>query len=107
MAGSITNLPGIGIDIVHVPRILKVISSSEARLSQFVSRIMTQGEQQSFWQKWGRAETILGDKRNTKQCATHLAGRYVTWEALNQFLPKGVYCVLYIHCESNLTIIFV
>ena len=87
MPGSFLSLPGIGIDIVYIPRILKVIVGrkelgSRQSLSRFVDRILTSTEQSTFRKRWGEDDEILGDDKKIRNCAAHLAGRYVNTIAL-------------------------
>ncbi|KAF2235669.1 4'-phosphopantetheinyl transferase [Viridothelium virens] len=87
MSGSMLALHGVGIDIVHIPRILKLISRknyshSRSHLSRFVERILTPSEHIAFRKRWGSDEEIFRDEKKTSNCAAHLAGRWAAKEAV-------------------------
>ncbi|KAI9706955.1 MAG: hypothetical protein M1820_004542 [Bogoriella megaspora] len=90
MPASLLN-SGIGIDIVYIPRILKLISGN-SKLQRFLDRIYTSRERTDFHHNWGSHQEILRDSLKLKRCAAHIAGRWAAKEAvIKAATPRKVF----------------
>ncbi|KAL1988607.1 hypothetical protein VTN96DRAFT_9002 [Rasamsonia emersonii] len=85
----------IGTDVVHLPRILRLISrprrkGNESYLERFTRRILTQQEQHDFHARFYRDNnTSPRGPTITTEMARWLAGRFAAKEAARKAAPGG------------------
>ncbi|PGH15065.1 holo-[acyl-carrier-protein] synthase [Polytolypa hystricis UAMH7299] len=104
----------VGTDIVHLPRIIRLInrpasqnSQGNAYLNRFTRRILCDQEQNAFRVRFGDLDGC-GEKRSptqTTEIARWLAGRFASKEAAKKAAPGGAAAVgwkdVMVRVESN------
>ncbi|KAH8690862.1 4'-phosphopantetheinyl transferase superfamily protein [Talaromyces proteolyticus] len=84
----------IGTDVVHLPRILRLIGQRGARskenyLDKFTRRILCQQEQQDFRTRFAVHNHADSPSKVTPDMARWLAGRFAAKEAARKAAPGG------------------
>lgn len=78
----------IGTDIVHLPRIVRLINRPDY-LHRFTRRILHEQEQQDFRTRFSLLPSSSGAEKITPDMARWLAGRFAAKEAARKAAPAG------------------